>query len=59
MYISCCVYINCRVTPLVRDNQVEDSVAKYLNRLSDFLFMAARHVAKQQGYNEEIYIRQD
>lgn len=48
-----------RVTPLVRDNQVEDSVAKYLNRLSDFLFMAARHVAKQQGYNEEIYIRQD
>jgi len=47
----------CRVTPLVRDGQVEPSVAKYLNRLSDFLFVAARHVSHQQGYPEDIYFR--
>jgi len=56
-YLFIC--INHRVTPLVRDGQVEESVAKYLNRLSDFLFVAARYVAHQQGHTEEIYIRQE
>jgi len=63
MYILRSIYCGyvflCRVTPLVRDGQVEPSVAKYLNRLSDFLFVAARHVSQQQGHAEDIYFRKN
>lgn len=44
-----------RVWPLIRSNQVEQSVGIYLNRLSDFLFTSARLVAKRSGKEEKIY----
>lgn len=31
-----------RIVPLVRDGQVEESVAVYVNRLSDYFFTAGR-----------------
>lgn len=35
------------VIPLVRDKDVEQAVAIYLNRLSDFLFVAARYAVRR------------
>ena len=35
-----------------------DTVFKYLNRLSDYLFTAARYVSHKDGVPEEIYTRQ-
>ncbi|XP_020914838.1 corrinoid adenosyltransferase [Exaiptasia diaphana] len=46
-----------RVVPLVENGSVDQSVSQYLNRLSDFLFTAARYAAKQEGSNEVIYHR--
>lgn len=43
------------VTPLVKDGQASPAVGRYLNRLSDFLFVAARHAAKADGKEEVIY----
>lgn len=43
------------VTPLVKDGQASPAVGRYLNRLSDFLFVAARHAAKAEGKEEVIY----
>ena len=42
---------------LLREEDVGDEVYKYINRLSDYLFVAARYVAKVEGRQEEIYIR--
>ena len=44
---------------LLRDEDVNEDVYKYINRLSDYLFVAARFVAKVEGRKEEIYIRPD
>ncbi|KAG2197879.1 hypothetical protein INT47_003548 [Mucor saturninus] len=44
-----------RVQPLVRDRLCDKSVAIFLNRLSDFLFIAARWAAQSQGIPERIY----
>ena len=44
-----------RITPLVSDGQVDATVSKYLNRLSDFLFAASRHSAQRQGVDEVVY----
>ncbi|KAI8051334.1 Adenosylcobalamin biosynthesis, ATP:cob(I)alamin adenosyltransferase-like protein [Syncephalis plumigaleata] len=44
-----------RVVPLVNADSTEASVSKYLNRLSDFLFMAARYTAMKGGHKEAIY----
>jgi cob(I)alamin adenosyltransferase len=46
-----------RVIPLYREGQVDESVIKYLNRLSDFLFTAARYETKIQNKDETIYRR--
>jgi cob(I)alamin adenosyltransferase len=43
------------VWPLIQDQQVDESVGRYLNRLSDFLFTVARWVAKLEGREETIY----
>ena len=40
---------------LVRDGQLDASVAVFLNRLSDYLFMAARVAAKRSGKEEVVY----
>mmetsp|Transcript_5377 Transcript_5377/g.8342 ORF Transcript_5377/g.8342 Transcript_5377/m.8342 type:complete len:241 (-) Transcript_5377:559-1281(-) len=43
------------ITPLVRAREVEESVLRYMNRLSDYLFMAARLAALKEGQIEVIY----
>lgn len=43
------------VVPLVRAELVDLEVGKYLNRLSDYLFTAARYVALKQGHPEVVY----
>lgn len=46
-----------RIVPLFRDGHVEETVAMYLNRLSDFLFTAARYTAQCEGKQEIVYKR--
>jgi cob(I)alamin adenosyltransferase len=48
-----------RLVPLVRNGDLDNEPARYLNRLSDFLFMAARYVAMCEGKQEKIYHRSD
>ncbi len=43
------------VTPLVKSGSTDPEVGKFLNRLSDYLFMAARFAAKQQGFTERTW----
>ena len=40
---------------LVRDGEITSDVAVFLNRLSDYLFMAARVAAKRVGAEEVVY----
>ena len=44
-----------RVVPLVRGGDCETSVGVYLNRLSDYLFVAARFAASETGHVEKIW----
>ena len=46
------------VIPLVSTGDVEPAVQIYLNRLSDFLFTAARFAAHKEGNEESIYQKQ-
>ena len=41
--------------PLVREETTERSVHIYLNRLSDYLFTAARYAALREGKTEVVY----
>eukprot|EP00943_MAST-04B_sp_MAST-4B-sp1_P000135 g135.t1 len=43
------------VIPLIDDGEVETSVQRYLNRLSDFFFTAARFAAAHDGNEETVY----
>jgi len=43
------------VWPLVQSGEVENSVAIYLNRLSDLLFVCARYAAMKEGSQETSY----
>uniref|UniRef100_A0A1A8R5W0 Corrinoid adenosyltransferase MMAB n=1 Tax=Nothobranchius pienaari TaxID=704102 RepID=A0A1A8R5W0_9TELE len=45
------------VTPVVRSGEADPDVAKYLNRLSDYLFTLARYAAMKEGSEEKIYKR--
>ncbi|XP_029296618.1 corrinoid adenosyltransferase MMAB [Cottoperca gobio] len=45
------------VAPIVRSGEADPDVAKFLNRLSDYLFTAARFAAMKEGNNETIYKR--
>ncbi|XP_027719510.1 corrinoid adenosyltransferase [Vombatus ursinus] len=47
------------VVPLVQAGQTDANVAKFLNRLSDYLFTLARYAAMKEGKEEKIYRRQD
>ncbi len=40
---------------LARAQQVDELVIKYLNRLSDYLFMLARRIGKDLGANESLW----
>ncbi|ELU09408.1 hypothetical protein CAPTEDRAFT_175326 [Capitella teleta] len=54
---SICRRTERRVIPLVREGQVDSMPAKYLNRLSDFLFTVARIAAVKDAKGEKIYRR--
>uniref|UniRef100_A0A8C6ZFK9 Corrinoid adenosyltransferase MMAB n=1 Tax=Nothoprocta perdicaria TaxID=30464 RepID=A0A8C6ZFK9_NOTPE len=45
------------VVPLVQAGEADPNVAKYLNRLSDYLFVLARYAAMKEGKEEKIYIK--
>ncbi|XP_069565536.1 corrinoid adenosyltransferase MMAB [Brachyistius frenatus] len=45
------------VAPIVRSGEVDPDVAKFLNRLSDYLFTVARYAAMKEGNEEKIYKR--
>ncbi|KAI9521501.1 hypothetical protein NQZ68_003654 [Dissostichus eleginoides] len=45
------------VAPIVRSGEADPDVAKFLNRLSDYLFTAARYAAMKEGSVETIYKR--
>jgi cob(I)alamin adenosyltransferase len=44
-----------RVVTLARGEKVPAEIVRYLNRLSDWLFVAARHVAAQTGTPETLW----
>mmetsp|Transcript_3456 Transcript_3456/g.12461 ORF Transcript_3456/g.12461 Transcript_3456/m.12461 type:complete len:195 (+) Transcript_3456:25-609(+) len=50
-----CRRVERRAVALARDGKLEDSVRVYLNRLSDYLFTAARFAAKFEGQEEVTY----
>jgi len=43
------------IVSLVDSKQAENSVQNYMNRLSDFFFVAARLAAKYEGKQEIVY----
>ncbi|XP_003419360.1 corrinoid adenosyltransferase MMAB isoform X1 [Loxodonta africana] len=43
------------VVPLVQAGETDANVAKFLNRLSDYLFTLARYTAMKEGNQEKIY----
>ncbi|KAM9360816.1 corrinoid adenosyltransferase MMAB [Symphorus nematophorus] len=45
------------VAPIVRSGEADPEVAKFLNRLSDYLFTLARYAAMKEGNEEKIYKR--
>ncbi|CAM0142292.1 unnamed protein product [Umbelopsis sp. WA50703] len=52
---SVCRRAERRVHPLIQADAADASTGKYLNRLSDYLFMAARYAAKCEGKEETVY----
>ncbi|CAO2629165.1 Corrinoid adenosyltransferase MMAB [Lemmus lemmus] len=48
-----------RVVPLVQMGEADANVAKFLNRLSDYLFTVARYAAMKEGSQEKIYKKRD
>jgi hypothetical protein len=40
---------------LIKSGQTDEEVGRYLNRLSDFLFVASRTAAKVEGRKETIW----
>jgi cob(I)alamin adenosyltransferase len=47
-----------KVVGLALDGTVDERAVKYLNRLSDFIFTAARFSAKEQGFVETLYLKE-
>ncbi|XP_028396716.1 corrinoid adenosyltransferase-like isoform X2 [Dendronephthya gigantea] len=55
---SICRRAERRISPLVRAGGVDGEVLRYVNRLSDYLFTAARFVCQAEGKSERIYERE-
>jgi len=45
------------VVPLVREGHADPGVGIFLNRLSDYLFQAARYIANKQGHEERVWLK--
>lgn len=45
------------VIELLEEGDSISGVVRYLNRLSDFLFVAARYAAQKGGYPERVWIK--
>nr|CAG8473580.1 10154_t:CDS:2 [Entrophospora candida] len=60
---ECCVSTSIRAervtTPLVVSGTADQTVGKYLNRLSDFFFVAARYASQFEDQTENIYIQKN
>jgi cob(I)alamin adenosyltransferase len=41
--------------PLLKEEEISEVAYKYVNRLSDYLFMLARYCAQAEGKKEVIY----
>ena len=54
---SVCRRAERQIAPLVKSNEVEPEVLKYVNRLSDYLFALARFAAKFDNKAETVYKR--
>lgn len=54
---SVCRRAEREVIPLVKAGEIELEPSIYLNRLSDFLFSAARYCAHKEGISEAVYKR--
>ncbi|KAJ8042895.1 Cob(I)yrinic acid a,c-diamide adenosyltransferase, mitochondrial [Holothuria leucospilota] len=54
---SICRRAERRVSPLVRDEDINPEVGRFLNRLSDYLFTVARYAADKEGKEETVYKR--
>eukprot|EP00271_Cylindrocystis_brebissonii_P002058 TRINITY_DN12400_c0_g1_i1.p1 TRINITY_DN12400_c0_g1~~TRINITY_DN12400_c0_g1_i1.p1 ORF type:complete len:260 (+),score=36.67 TRINITY_DN12400_c0_g1_i1:43-822(+) len=54
---SVCRRAERRIVPLVLEGKVDAAVGRYMNRLSDWLFVAARVAAKRGGWVETIYVK--
>ena len=52
---SVCRRAERRVAPLVTQGRAEAGVGIYLNRLSDFFFVAARFSAQLEGHDDTVY----
>jgi cob(I)alamin adenosyltransferase len=48
-----------RVVALARNEDVNEATIRYLNRLSDFLFVAARVIAREAGGSEVLWVHGD
>lgn len=44
-----------RVVALSKEEKVKPVILKFLNRLSDYLWMFSRYVNKEEGFSEEIW----
>ena len=44
------------VVTLSREVQIDDVILRYLNRLSDYLFVLARRIVVLDGKQEDLYI---
>ncbi|XP_063971567.1 corrinoid adenosyltransferase MMAB-like [Lytechinus pictus] len=45
------------IAPLCTSDEIDLAVGRFINRLSDYLFTAARYVAQEEGKKETIYRR--
>ena len=45
-----------RIVSLAREEKIDDNILRYINRLSDYLFVLARRAVVAEGKQEDLYI---